>query len=165
MNIFALDADPVLAAQYHCDRHVIKMVLETAQMLSSAHRIHGSTVDALYRATHLKHPISKWINTSAENYQWGYDLFVALAAEYELRYHRVHGSYRLLNHVLCHIPDGIESSVLTPWVQCMPEIYRGEDPVQAYRQYYLECKLKMSTWRREMPFWVQEHLAKQSTNL
>ena len=79
MNIFYLDEDPVLAAQMHCDKHVVKMILESAQLLSTAHLlIDGDELAderGLYKATHKNHPSSKWVRDSSENYEWLWNLF------------------------------------------------------------------------------------------
>ena len=99
MNRFILDSDPVIASQMHCDRHVVKMILEEAQMLSTAHRIldgvsevsstktgrkitrwrvSDSREDSLYKASHVNHPCTIWCRATNSNYEWGYSLFINL---------------------------------------------------------------------------------------
>ena len=100
MNIFYLDRDPVIAAQMMCDKHVVKMILESAQMLSTAHRVLDGDEYAdrkgLYKLAHKNHPSTIWVRSSLENYTWLYDHMVALMAEYTYRYGKHHATERLL---------------------------------------------------------------------
>ena len=170
MNIFALDSDPRLAARYHCDRHVVKMVLETAQLLSTAlwnacpaeaRRLSGAGL--AYRPTHARHPCSLWLLESAANVRWLARLGLALADEYEHRYPgKVHASrgvieacteaFRLaFSERRCAIPKGARP---TRFVQAMPAQHRREDPVEGYRTYYREAKAHLARWtHRRRPPW------------
>ena len=100
MNIFYLDRDPVIAAQMMCDKHVVKMILESAQMLSTAHRVLDGDEYAdrrgLYKLAHKNHPSTIWVRSSLENYTWLYDHMVALMEEYTYRYGKHHATERLL---------------------------------------------------------------------
>lgn len=135
MNIFLLDKDPIVCAQYHCNTHTVKMILESAQMLSTAHRVldgkmtihpvetktgkirnkkiwtHPSKIldNTLYKVAHLNHPSTVWTRRSAECYLWHYSLFVSLCDEYSLRYEKVHKTDTLLREILKHPPENIES--------------------------------------------------------
>jgi hypothetical protein len=153
VNIFVLDEKPTVAASYHCDKHVVKMILETAQMLSTIHRNHGYVGDELYKATHAKHPCTVWAGETAENYSWTYQLFVALCDEYTLRYNKIHATSRLLEP-LSWMPEELPDDRLTPFAQAMPEDVRGPEAVAAYRAYYRTYKRDIATWRyTPVPEW------------
>lgn len=154
MNIFALDKDPYVAARYHNDKHCVKMILEDAQMLSTA--LHESGVgDVPYRPTHKNHPSAKWVRETRSNYKWAIKLLDGLLQQYSERYNKVHACQRYFNFFAMHansIPDG----PLTPIPQCMPDQYRlPEDQfVQAYRNYYHGEKAYFSKWRTgNVPEW------------
>ena len=150
MNIFYLHEKPYPCAVMHCDKHVVKMVLESAQMLSTAHRIldgdEFADRNSLYKAAHVKHPSSVWVRQSAKNYQWLVDLWYNLGQEYSLRYEgRIHKSSSLgaLTTLPVNIPQDVEFS---PPPQCMPDEYKQEDTVQAYRDYYCGEKASFAQW-------------------
>jgi hypothetical protein len=155
MNIFYLHPDPKIAAQMQCDKHVVKMILETAQILSTAHReLDGDNVpDTLYKATHKNHPCSKWVRTSAANYAWAYRHFVALCDEYTHRYGKVHLTDQKLRGVLCAPPRNIQHGFwFRPPPQCMPDDYKQDDAVDAYRAYYQSPeKQRFATWDKGRP--------------
>lgn len=162
MNIFYLDPDPALAAQYHCDKHVVKMTLETAQILATAkryllRRIKDDIPQALYRSTHSNHPCVVWTQTSLQNYQWTLNLFQALLVEYHHRYGRDHKSTEQLPWLSPPSPGRFPCNRPTAPAQAMPEEYRHADPVTAYRAYYLGEKSKFAVWtRRKMPEWYKK---------
>jgi len=131
MNIFVLHTDPARAAQDHCDRHVVKMLLETAQLLCSVH----DPGEAPYRRTHYSHPCSVWARASLQNYDWLVGLGEALAREYTRRYGKVHKSQRVVEWAEQNVPD-LPSTGQTPFVLAMPEEYKQDCPVRAYRAYY-----------------------------
>ncbi len=154
MNIFVLDEDPVLAAEYHNDRHVCKMILETAQLLCTAHvQTDGERTaqrrigDVILRPTHVNHPCARWARECKLNYEWLWRLGCALLDEYAARYGRDHNFEPLFSR-LRQTPMLIEHlSVRTPWPQCMPPQYQGPDAVQAYRRYYVAEKRHLASWR------------------
>lgn len=153
MNRFVLDTDPAVAAVYHCDKHVVKMILEEAQMLCAVQRRYGSEDERLYRATHAKHPCTLWAGETVANYQWAYSLLVALCKEYTHRYKKQHATERLLD-ILSTPPDGLPEGPLIPFAQAMPEEYKRDDPVEAYRAYYLGEKAGFAKWTaRDIPEW------------
>ena len=160
MNIFALDNDPREAARMQCDKHVVKMVLESAQMLSTVHHIHGSKwVEGLYRPTHRNHPCTLWAADNSANYRWLYDHFKALAREYFYRYDREHLSWQKLNGMLDPIPPTIDIAFeCTPFARAMPEQYKYfDDPVDSYRLYYAVEKAHILQYtKRERPRWLVE---------
>lgn len=136
MNIFYLDCNPKVAAKLQCDRHVVKMILETAQLLSTAHHeLDGSS--PAYKPTHKNHPSAVWVRSSVPAYQWAWVHLEALGREYEQRYSKVHKT--ISNHLesLREPPVALQGHLR--WSeppQCMPEEYKRVDPVLAYRLYY-----------------------------
>lgn len=148
-----LDRNPAVAAHMHCDKHVLKMIVEEAQMLSTVQRENGNDDPLLYKATHKKHPCTVWAGTSTWNYMWSYRLFINLLAEYRHRYGKVHGSARLAVP-LATPPPSLPVGFITPVPQAMPEQYRGDDPIAAYRRFYVAEKARFATWRnRPTPDW------------
>jgi hypothetical protein len=157
VNIFYLHADPRVAARYHNDKHVVKMILESAQMLSTAHReLDDDVDDILYRSTHKNHPSTKWARENITNYMWLYFLFEALCDEYTHRYGKVHLTDQKLRDVLQHSPKNISpDSSFTQPPQCMPEGYKIEgNSIEAYRNYYMGEKSGFAKWtKRRTPLW------------
>lgn len=155
MNIFVLDRDPVIAAQMQCDKHVVKMILESAQMLSTVHRQYGNDDVQLYKSTHKHHPCTLWAAASRSNYRWLYDHFRALNDEYFYRYYRGHLSWTKLSNVLADPPAAMRDEDATPFAQAMPDEYKHDDPVVAYRAYYRNEKADLLTYtKRERPSWL-----------
>jgi hypothetical protein len=158
VNIFILDHDPILSAQYAVDRHVVKMVLETAQILCSTHHmLDGENVpDNLYKKTHANHPCSVWARKSSANYKWLHNFFRCQHDEFMFRYGKPHLSFTKLSYVLCHAPKNIQPGPLTPFAQAMPDEYRNDDPVIAYRAYYNGEKRELFNWKnRSVPKWIK----------
>lgn len=134
MNIFAIHSNPVLAGTMLPDKLTVKMVLETAQMLSTAVRTHGANDDRLYKVAHLNHPCSIWARQTKRNFIWLYDHGKSIAAEYTKRYGKQHKSEAIID--LCagfvrFIPDGD----LIDHPQCMPDEFKDEYYANAYRKY------------------------------
>lgn len=156
MNIFVLDEDPAKAAEYHCDRHVVKMVLESAQMLCNCHRVYGTVHPLMYRATHLVHTCTLWTVTSQANYYWLYRLFGALNNQYRLRFHTVdHKSFADLHCLLSSAPSKQPDLGLTPFAQAMPDHLKQADAVAAYRDYYRKEKAHLHKWTGvKVPEWI-----------
>ena len=151
MNIFILDEDIVLCARYHLDKHIVKMPLESAQMLSTAVLTHGGT--ARYKAAHKNHPCSIWARETKSNFQWLVSLGVELCQEYTFRYGKVHKCLEVINECLGCL-EVIPSGPLTPFAQAMPEEYKKDNAVEAYRAYYAGAKSKIAAWKnREVPEW------------
>ena len=159
MNIFFLDRNQRQAAQYHCDKHVVKMILETAQLLSTAHHIHPYEtrfLEEIYKKTHVNHPCAIWVRSSTEHYHWTFRLFEELLWEYRHRYDRTHASSRLL-YPLSFFPNIPEINFQNP-PQAMPDEYKSEDPVDAYRHYYAFGKYKILTYKnRPIPDFIQQY--------
>ena len=159
MNIFYLSEDPVVAALEHNDKHCVKMIVEYAQMLSTAHRECDGDDRAdslsLYRKTHVNHPSTVWARGNEAQYTWLYQLFVALAAEYTYRYEKKHSTDSLLAVSLETPPAKISKNKLfQPPPQCMPKEYKCDDAVEAYRNFYIGEKAQFSSWKkRDAPRW------------
>lgn len=135
MNIFYLDENPRLAAQYHGDKHVVKMIVETAQMLSTAHHVREmSGRRLLYKPTHVNHPCSVWVRESTGNYYWAWHLLDALCSEFKLRRGKKHATARLLLP-LWHSPD-LPITGRTPPALAVPDEFKTVCPVESYRRYY-----------------------------
>jgi hypothetical protein len=180
MNIFILDEDPVRAAQLQCDKHIVKMPLESAQMLSTVHRMldgtetrkpskSGKTMvkyweldepreSILYKAVHYTHPCTIWTMESVANYNWHYEHFVALHDEFVYRYGKTHGSFDALGEILKTPPKNIPQGPLTPFKLAMgaaPECINPSDPVGSYRAFYQTKQDRFSMdWKgRSIPEW------------
>lgn len=156
MNIFILNLDPQLAAQNQCDKHVVKMTLESAQLLCSPFELGA----APYKRTHYNHPCSIWIRESQQNYMWLVVHGKALAEECTLRYAKVHKSKQVIEW--CEVNVGglnLPNRGLTPFAQAMPDIYKNADPVIAYRTYYIQEKQRIAQWKngREKPEWYNSN--------
>lgn len=158
MNIFAVDKDPVVAAKALCDQHIVKMPIETAQLLCSVFQTRG--LWAPYGLFNPKHPAARWTANSRENYNWLLRHGKALCEEYTRRYARQHASEEVID--FCHRhADALSFSQKkqTPFAQCMPKNYRiSGDSVEAYRHYYQGEKLKFARWRHSQPpIWLKEN--------
>jgi hypothetical protein len=178
MNIFYLDKDPYTAAQYHVDKHCVKMILESAQLLSTAHRIldgnetisktdTGRNVkrwilpdlrnEILYSATHINHPSAIWCRQTHENYRWLHNLLCELVKEYNYRYGKTHKCQEIgLVDALSLLPKNIPIGEFTDPTPAMPEQYKVPgNGVQSYRNYYLGEKQRMFSWKkRQQPEWI-----------
>lgn len=148
MNIFVLDEKPWIAAEYHCDKHVVKMILETAQMLSTAHHVldGDKAIDGIYRKTHVNHPCSIWARETTSNYQWLLDLGFQLCFEYTRRYGKRHKTQDVLNK-LVRWPDNLKGGKLTPFALAMPDEYKDNDPVASYQRYYRYEKRNIAEYK------------------
>lgn len=158
MNIFYLDKDIELSAKYHCDSHVVKMILEYAQLLSTAHRVlDNNDNDIFYKKTHKNHPCGVWVRDNNSNYEYLYLLFAKLCDEYTARYNKVHLTDKKLREVLKHAPNNIPQGTLTPLPLCMPDEYKQEDAVSSYRAYYMldkAKKMKLNYTNTNTPSWL-----------
>jgi len=152
MNIFVLDTDPKIAATYHCNKHVLKMILESAQLLCTALHFYG-VASVPYRKTHENHPCSIWTRETRDNYLWVCSLGLALCSEYTDRYGKTHKTQDVLEWC-AEMSDAIPEGRLTKHFQCMPEKYRGPSAVEAYREYYRCEKSSFATWKNgNLPYW------------
>jgi hypothetical protein len=183
MNIFYLHYDVKYCAEMHNDKHCVKMILEYAQLLSTAHRvIDGVLTDGfsqsgrkakryiladerdsiLYSATHINHPSAVWVRQSDANYVWLFRLFGALMDEYTYRYGKTHACERLAD-ALSHRPKNIPKGNFTEPTPAMPDEYKVfGNSIESYRSYYINSKSHLAKWKeRSVPVWYTEgHLEK-----
>lgn len=176
MNIFYVHNDPKTCAQQHVDKHVVKMILEYGQLLSTAHRICDGVLGdrlsksgrrqkfysiadnrdtLLYSATHVNHPSAKWARHTRANYEWLYTLFTELLDEYTFRYGKQHATSRLVD-ILAKPPKNIpDGDFCEPW-RAMPDEFKVDgDAIQSYRNYYNGAKMNMFKWKnRPTPDWI-----------
>jgi hypothetical protein len=180
VNIFYLDHNPVEAARSHLDKHVVKMILEYAQLLSTAHRVLDGVLtvglsksgrkrkqyvlnderdQVLYSATHINHPSAVWVRQNKANYDYLYALFVSTCDEYTHRYGKTHLTDSKLREVLHEFPKNIYSDdKLHVWhgpTPAMPDECKiAGDHIASYRKYYIDKKADMAMWtNREPPEW------------
>jgi len=180
MNIFILDKDPVVSAQMQCDKHVQKMLLESAQMLSTAHRVLDGTLEyrptkdgkrkikywrlsdnresTMYKATHPNHPCNIWTRATNNNYTWHYVHFRALCDEWNYRFNKPHKTCDELLLPLKQLPRNIDVGYLLPMPMAMDEEFVDGDTVHSYRNYYQskQQKMKMAWTRRQPPKWFKQ---------
>lgn len=176
MNIFYLHHNPEECAKLHNDKHVVKMILEYAQLLSTAHRIldgheiveltangrkikrwklEDTTLDTtIYKSTHANHPSAVWVRQSRQNYYWLFALWKALMEEYTYRYGKTHSASRLYD-ALYHSPKNISDAPFTEPTPAMPDEYKVPgNSIQAYINYYLGAKQHLANWKkRSIPSW------------
>lgn len=153
MNIFLLDKNPEKCARYHCDKHVVKMIVESAQMLCTAHWQTGSK--APYEPTHVNHPCNLWVRESIDNYNFLCKLAFALCKEYTFRYGRIHQTQKVVDWCIKNKPLILRKG-LTKFAQAMPEIYRGKDSFKSYRDYYKnEKKGILKYTKTKKPRWLK----------
>ena len=177
MNIFYFDECPVKSAEAQPDKMLVKMPLETAQMLCTAHRmldhcevklvpsksgkrmvkryvLDDERENILYASAYINHPCTVWARQSSGNYEWLYVHFLALGMEYTYRYGKEHSSITDLAKSLMHLPKNIHKGDMTPLAQAMPDEYKNDNPVKAYRNYVIHEK-NYAEWNqnRERPTW------------
>ena len=156
MNIFILDRDPSLAAEYHCDKHVVKMIVESAQIMSTALQQLYGIDERLYKPTHVKHPCVIWAMESQQNIVWLWRLSFWLCMEYTRRYEKNHKSRGVLEVIAPRLTE-LPNNGLTPFPQVVPPDCVSYDSVEAYRKYYAEYKFEFATWtKRKVPDWYEK---------
>lgn len=158
MNIFALSENPERCALYHCDKHVVKMLLEYCQMMSASHHLFPRTdiqLDKLYKKGWINHPCTKWVYENTANYAWLYQLTLNLSAVYTYRYNKIHKCTSLFD-TLSYFPNIKFSETRSPFVMAMPNIYKCSDPILSYRKYYIAEKSKFAKWKSTPPpyWWI-----------
>tara|TARA_R100000231_G_scaffold28230_1_gene25046 strand:+ start:302 stop:775 length:474 start_codon:yes stop_codon:yes gene_type:complete len=139
MNIFYLDKCPKKSAQLQYNKHVVKMILESAQMLCTAHRYYGND-NVPYKTAHLNHPSSVWCRENYHQYVWLFQHMMHLGDEYTKRYNKTHKSITKCWEFLCHTPPNIPKGTFTQPPQCMPDEYKDKCSIQAYWNYYIAEK-------------------------
>ena len=186
MNIFYLDREPKICAEMHCDKHVVKMIIEYAQLLSTAHRLLDGTQDiekryvhgslparwrhikvwkhpseymdkGLMRASHTNHPSNIWVRESKENYMWLCQMWLWLMKEYTHRYGKHHACENRVEYLM-NAPKNIPSKAFTDPTPAMPEYCKVKnDSLSSYHKYYIQEKVRFAKWTaREMPTWYKQ---------
>lgn len=150
MNIFYLDKDPVLCSQYHCDKHNIKMILETAQLLCTTQWICGNS--APYKITHKNHPCSVWVRSNINNYMWLCSLGIELCKEYTIRYSKTHKSEKIIRWCMDNPPE-LKNEPFTEPPLAMPDHCKTNSVIESYRNYYIKEKSHITTWKTKKPEW------------
>jgi len=152
MNIFALDENPKKCAEYHNDKHVVKMILETAQLLCGSHWVNGN--QAPYKLSHKNHPSAIWTRECIENYSWLCELGIELSKEYTHRYNKIHKSQNIIEWCIDNKPNIKSNKTITPFALAMPIHCKLNDPVESYREYYRTEKKDLANWKnRQIPYW------------
>ena len=158
MNIFFLDENPTLSAKYHVDKHVVKMILETAQLLCSVHHVTDQDTDqdtdqVPYKLSHKNHPCAIWARESLSNYLYLCELGLELGKEYTYRYGKRHKSIDVINWCIINKPNIPDIGFTTP-ARAMPDEFKVDSVVESYRNYYMGAKINLASWKnREKPFW------------
>lgn len=164
MNIFFLDENPTLSAQYHVDKHVVKMILETAQLLCSVHHVTDqvttkyrlSTDQVPYKLSHKNHPCAVWARQSLSNYLYLCELGLELGKEYTYRYGKRHKSIDVIEWCIVNKPSIPDIGFTTP-AMAMPDEFKMDSVVESYRNYYMGAKISLASWKnREKPFWFEK---------
>ena len=152
MNIFFLDRDIKKCAQYHCDKHCVKMILESVQLLCTAHHMSGSV--APYKKSHINHPCSIWVRKSLSNYLYLTELCMELCKEYTSRYNKRHKSEEILMWCIENRPNINDLGFSDP-PKAMPDEYKVTDVVESYRNYYKGDKKRFAVWKNGFyPEWL-----------
>ena len=148
MNIFYLDKCPEKAARLQYNKHVVKMILESAQMLCAAHHVLGNPDDVPYKLAHKNHPSTVWVRQNSIHYDWLYDHMRALGDEYTKRYGKTHLSITKCKD-LVYLPPGIPTVMFNQPPQCMPDEYKDKCSIQAYWNYYIGEKHVVANLKTE----------------
>lgn len=151
MNVFIFDLDLETNAQMHCDRHVVKMILEAAQLGCAVHHLTGGT--AQYKLTHANHPLTQWAKSSVKAYRYVVNYGLALCKEYTYRYGKVHKSQAVLLWLKKHEPD-LPNTPVRFRIVVKPDCIIPDSAVESYRQYMRVHKRAIATWtKRPVPDW------------
>jgi hypothetical protein len=156
MNIFRLDNDPDLAARMAIDKHVVKMPVETCQILHTALRQYGVKADWIYKPFNPKHPSCLWACESRFNFMWLVAHGKSLCAEYTRRYGKVHKCESLIVKA-GELSSCIHNIPSTPMRLAMPDQFRTDDAVHSYRLYYAGAKFRFAKWKTNEPYWWDEY--------
>lgn len=143
MNIFYLDPNPRKCAQYHFDKHINKLITESAQMMSTALWCSDPLIaedylktGSCYMPTHINHPSNIWVRQSLTNYIWLRNLIIYLNEERKYRWDKQNDHKSYLIAMILPFPN-LPIDEFTQPPQAMPERLHQEDSVLAYRLYYM----------------------------
>lgn len=161
MNIFILDTNPRIAAKYHNNKHVVKMILESAQMLCTAVNFMSGEQITPYKSTHLSHPCSVWARRTLGNWLWLHELMLELNEEYKLRFNHEEDHLAVIKLRESNIVDKAKSVLcnenMTKFVTAMPDYCKSpnDDVVESYRNYYMKEKKDLANWKTAIPYWYK----------
>lgn len=156
MNIFFLDNNPKQCAIYHNNKHCIKQLLESSQLLCGVHHVVGTQTDIPYKLSHKNHPCAIWARESLSNYLYLCELGLELCNEYTYRYGKRHKSLEVIMWCISNRPN-IPDIGFTEPARAMPDEYKVKSVVQSYRNYYIGAKSGFANWKnREVPFWFSQ---------
>ena len=163
MNIFAIERntdgsiDWAKSAQSQDNYRVVKMILESTQMLcTNLNLLHGEQVTR-YKNAHANHPSTKWARESSDNFEALVYHTLAMLEEYTERFGKVHKCAGVLDDALSHYdPDMFPSSDPTPLPLCMPDEYKSSDIVESYRRFYAS-KPRMRYPVDKIPAWFRKY--------
>jgi hypothetical protein len=188
VNIFYLHSVPKICAEMHCDKHVVKMIIEYAQLMSTAHRIldgkeyidltaNGRKIkrwrmedeqyeNGLMKASHINHPSNVWVRWSKQNYNWLNLMWYYLLKEYTHRYNKYHACEKYADF-LCVWPKNIPDRYFIEPTPAMPDECKiTENSLASYHKYYNEKKARFAKWtNREVPYWFQNKINTHNANL
>ena len=157
MNVFVLDEDMIKSAMYTCDKHVVKMITEQVQLLSSAYYYTGQAELAPYKLSHQNHPIARWVRESRDNWTWLRIYTLVNYGEYKFRYYN--RTHRAGEYARCMKAPKLPRLGMTKMALAMPDEYKVDSVVQSYRNYYIGAKLPIIHYtRREIPYWLADYL-------
>lgn len=182
-----MDPDPKICAEMHLDKHVVKMIIEYAQLMSTAHRFldgeeytdltaNGRRIkrwrmnddfeNQLMKASHINHPSGIWCRTTDTNYKWLYNMWTHLLDEYTYRYGKIHACARLRG-TLEALPNNIRQGGFTPPTPAMPDDVKiPNDVLKSYQNYYIQNKAHFAKWsKRPVPFWFEQGIKSHNANL
>ena len=155
MNIFMLDSNMDKCVKYHCDKHIVKMPLETTQMICTIS--HKMGLNPPYKPVHPKHPCTLWGGMNKRNFSWLWWFGIALCCEYTHRYGRKHACEEVLHDLACQCWNDLPPGDYTDPPQAMPDEYKNQDVIEAYRKYYYFEKSRFARWtNRPKPFFMEE---------
>jgi hypothetical protein len=156
MNIFFLASDPKESVSYYVNTHVNKILIEIAQMLSTAHYYYNPKYNSYfyYKPVMKNHPMNKWVRQNTANYNYAYKLYIALCEEYKYRFGRTHLSENYKD-ALKYAPISIPSSnKITQPPLCIKEDCILDNTIESYRMYYIQHKKHLAKWKnRDKPYW------------
>ncbi len=155
MNIFILDWNIYKNVQYYGNKHVIKMITESAQILSSAIHLSNTELNEnVYKLTHQHHPCVKWVTESLSNWMWLKQLVIELNKEYVYRYNK-NVNHLAYEKVLTYPIPNLNDIGPTPFKIVVKDKINN-NVVDCYRYSYMTNKRHLAIWKkRETPKWFK----------
>lgn len=164
MNIFYLHHDPRICAEFALDKHCVKMILESSQILYTVYHVVNPELLLFsdytpYKLTHKNHPCCKWTRENYSNFLWLLTLAWEYCKEYTYRYNKIHACEKHITWMVTNLPMDLTNGPMTQPPQAMPDKYKHHDSIQAYRNYYIGEKLRFARYtKREFPEWLKKFI-------